>query len=243
MGEEIRLQKVLAAAGVASRRVSEELIAAGRVRVDGKVVREMGVRVDPERSIIEVDGERIATEVAKVYLAFNKPAGIITTMHDHPEHRPCVGDYFQDYPERLFHVGRLDAETEGLLLLTNDGEAAQRLAHPRYGVSKTYLAQVRGPLGREVGKSLREGVVLDDGLARVDSFTVRASDANRVLLEVAIHEGRNHIVRRMLEAVGHPVERLVRTQVGPIDLGELRLGRYRSLSPAEVGKLLTTVGL
>lgn len=243
MGEGIRLQKVLAAAGIASRRVSEALIAEGRVRVDGKVVREMGIRVDPERSLIEVDGERIATATEKVYLAFNKPAGVLTTMHDHPEHRPCVGDYFQDYPERLFHVGRLDMETEGLLLLTNDGEAAQRLAHPKYGVVKTYLAQVRGPLGREVGKSLREGVVLDDGLARVDSFTVRSSDGNRVMLEVEIHEGRNHIVRRMLEAVGHPVERLVRVQVGPIPLGQLKVGRYRALNPAEVGSLLTSVGL
>jgi pseudouridine synthase len=242
MSEGIRLQKVLASAGVASRRVSEELIAAGRVRVDGKVVRDMGVRVDPERSVIEVDGERIAT-AAKVYLAFNKPTGVITTMHDHPQHRPCVGDYFEEYPERLFHVGRLDMETEGLLLLTNDGEAAQRLAHPRYGVSKTYLAQVRGPLGREVGKTLREGVVLEDGLARVDSFTVRSSDGSRVLVELTLHEGRNHILRRKLEEVGHPVEKLVRTQVGPITLGQLRVGRYRSLSPAEVGKLLTSVGL
>jgi 23S rRNA pseudouridine2605 synthase len=243
MGDGIRLQKVLAAAGIASRRVSEALIEAGRVRVDGKVVREMGVRVDPERQLIEVDGERIATASEKVYLAFNKPAGVITTMHDHPEHRPCVGDYFQDFPERLFHVGRLDMETEGLLLLTNDGDLAQRLAHPRYGVVKTYLAQVRGPLGREVGKSLREGVLLEDGLARVDSFTVRSSDANRVMVEVTIHEGRNHIVRRMLEAVDHPVERLVRTQIGPVTVGQLRPGRYRALSAAEVGNLLTTVGL
>lgn len=239
----IRLQKVLAAAGIASRRASEELIAAGRVRVDGKVVREMGLRVDPDRSIIEVDGERIATASNKVYLAFNKPAGVITTMHDHPQHRPCVGDYFEDYPERLFHVGRLDMETEGLLLLTNDGEAAQRLAHPKYGVSKTYLAAVRGPLGRDVGKTLREGVVLEDGLARVDTFSVRSSDASRVMVELTLHEGRNHIVRRMLEAVGHPVERLVRTDVGSISLGQLRVGRYRSLNPAEIGKLLTSVDL
>ena len=243
MEQGIRLQKVLAAAGVASRRVSEELIAAGRVRVDGKVVHEMGLRVDPDRSVIEVDGERIATAAEKVYLAFNKPEGVITTMHDHPQHRPCVGDYFQEHSERLFHVGRLDMETEGLLLLTNDGEAAQRLAHPKYGVNKTYLAQVRGPLGREVGKQLREGVLLEDGLARVDTFTVRSSDGSRVLVELTLHEGRNHIVRRMLEAVGHPVERLVRTEVGPISLGQLRVGRYRALSPAEAGKLLTSIGL
>jgi 23S rRNA pseudouridine2605 synthase len=242
MNEGIRLQKVLAAAGVASRRVSEELIAQGRVRVDGRVVRDMGVRVEPENVVIEVDGERIATSTEKVYFAFNKPAGVITTMHD-PDHRPCLGDYLAEFPERLFHVGRLDMETEGLLLLTNDGELAQRLAHPRHGVEKTYLAQIVGPVARDLGKLLRDGVELEDGFARVDRFRIAGSDGNRVMVEMVLHEGRNHIVRRMLEAVGHPVERLVRVGVGSITLGELRPGRWRALSAAEIGHLLSAVDM
>lgn len=242
MSEGVRLQKVLSAAGIASRRVSEELIASGRVSVNGKVVREMGVRVNPDRDRIEVDGEAVS-QASKVYLAFNKPAGVLTTMHDHPAHRPCVGDYFENYPERLFHVGRLDKETEGLLLLTNDGEMAQRLSHPRHGVPKRYLAQVKGPIAGDLGATLKAGVELDDGLARVDAFAVVANTAGLVTLEVEIHEGRNRIVRRLLEECGYPVEKLVRTTVGPITLAELRPGRYRALSEGEISSLRKTVDL
>jgi 23S rRNA pseudouridine2605 synthase len=239
----VRLQKVLAAAGVGSRRACEELIAAGRVEVDGVRVREMGSRVDPATAVIKVDGLRIATEASGlVHLAFNKPRGVVSTMSD-PHGRPSLGDYVEGRRERLFHVGRLDADTEGLILLTNDGALAHRLAHPSYGVPKTYLAEVTGPIARDVGATLRRGVELDDGTVVVDSFRVVGRSAGRVMVELVLHEGRKHVVRRLLEAVGHPVERLVRTDIGPIALGELRPGRTRALTRAEVGQLYREVGL
>ena len=241
--EGVRLQKVLAAAGVGSRRTCEQLIAAGRVEVDGEVVRTMGVRVHPERAVIKVDGLRVGTEAAGlVHLALNKPAGVVSTMSD-PEGRPSLGDYVEGRRERLFHVGRLDADTEGLILLTNDGELAHRLTHPSFEVAKTYLAEVDGPVARDVGRRLREGVELDDGVVAVDSFRVVGRTGSRVMVELVLHEGRKHVVRRLLAAVGHPVERLVRTRVGPIRLGDLRPGRSRTLSPAEVGGLYQEVGL
>jgi 23S rRNA pseudouridine2605 synthase len=239
----VRLQKVLAAAGVGSRRACEELIAAGRVEVDGVRVREMGSRVDPATAVIKVDGLRIPTEASGlVHLAFNKPRGVVSTMSD-PHGRPSLGDYVEGRRERLFHVGRLDADTEGLILLTNDGALAHRLAHPSYGVPKTYLAEVTGPIARDVGATLRRGVELDDGTVVVDSFRVVGRSAGRVMVELVLHEGRKHVVRRLLEAVGHPVERLVRTDIGPIALGELRPGRTRALTRAEVGQLYREVGL
>jgi 23S rRNA pseudouridine2605 synthase len=239
----VRLQKVLAAAGVGSRRACEELIAAGRVEVDGRRVTEMGMRVDPAKAVIKVDGLRITTdEAGLVHLALNKPRGVVSTMSD-PEGRPSLGDYVVGRRERLFHVGRLDADTEGLILLTNDGELAHRLTHPSYGVAKTYLAEVAGPVPRDIGKRLRAGVELDDGVVNVDSFRITGRSAGRVMLEIVLHEGRKHVVRRALEAVGHPVERLVRTHIGPIVLGELRPGRTRSLTRDEVGLLYREVGL
>jgi 23S rRNA pseudouridine2605 synthase len=238
----IRLQKVLASAGIGSRRACEELIAAGRVTVDGSVVREQGMRVDPARSIIHVDGERVPTAADILVLALNKPRGILSTMSD-DEGRPCVGDLVADRPERLFHVGRLDADTEGLLLLTNDGELAQHLTHPSHGVAKTYIATVNGPVRRDVGKRLREGVELEDGMAKVDSFRVVQALPGRALVELTLHEGRKHIVRRLLEAVDHPVEQLVRTQVGPIQLAELRPGRVRAITGPELRSLYTAAGL
>jgi 23S rRNA pseudouridine2605 synthase len=239
----VRLQKVLAAAGVGSRRACEALIAAGRVEVDGRPVRTMGLRVDPERSVIKVDGMRIATaESGLVYLALNKPVGVVSTMTD-PEGRPNLGDYVSGRRERLFHVGRLDADTEGLILLTNDGELAHRLTHPSYQVPKTYLAEVVGPIGRDVGKRLRDGIELDDGRVTVDSFRAVDRSGARVMVEVVLHEGRKHVVRRLLAAVGHPVERLVRTQIGPVKLGDLRVGKTRVLTRDEVGRLYHDVGL
>ncbi|MCW2620841.1 MAG: pseudouridine synthase [Frankiales bacterium] len=240
--EGIRLQKVLAAAGVGSRRACEALIESGRVSVDGEQVQEQGRRVDPEVNIVRVDGLRIETASGKVHLALNKPAGMLTAMSD-PQGRSCVGDLVADRNARLFHVGRLDADTEGLLLLTNDGELAHRLAHPSYQVPKTYLAQIVGPLARDVGRRLKAGIELDDGPARVDSFALVDSSANRVLVEVTLHEGRTRIVRRLLEAVGHPVERLVRTAVGPVQLGSTKPGRLRPLSSQELGALYQLVGL
>ena len=243
MAEEgVRLQKVLAAAGLGSRRACEELIAQGRVEVDGRVVREQGLRVDPRRAVVRVDGERVPTAPDTVVLALNKPRGVITSMTD-DRGRPCVGDYVSDRPERLFHVGRLDFDTEGLLLLTNDGVLAQHLSHPSHGVQKTYVALIAGPVPREVGRQLRAGVELDDGLASVDTFAIVETTPHKALVEVSLHEGRNHIVRRLLEAVGHPVEELVRTQVGPVRLGQLRPGRTRVVSGPELHSLYTAAGL
>jgi 23S rRNA pseudouridine2605 synthase len=242
MTEGIRLQKVLAAAGVGSRRACEELIAAGRVSVDGKRVTELGTRVDPESAVIRVDDLRVTTASDRVYLALNKPRGMVSTLSD-PEGRPSVGDLVAERRDRLFSVGRLDAETTGLLLLTNDGELAHRLTHPSYGVEKTYLAEVPGPLARDVGKRLRDGVLLDDGPVRVDRFRVVDSAAGKVLVEVVLHEGRKHVVRRLLAEVGHPVLSLVRTAVGPVQLGGQRPGKMRPLTSQEVGALYAAVGL
>jgi 23S rRNA pseudouridine2605 synthase len=239
----VRLQKVLAAAGVGSRRACEAMIAAGRVEVDGEVVRTMGVRVDPTSAVIKVDGMRIATqESGLVHLALNKPRGVVSTMSD-PEGRPSLGDYVRNRRERLFHVGRLDADTEGLILLTNDGELAHRLTHPSYEVPKTYLAEVVGPIARDLGKRLRNGIELDDGLVTVDEFRVVSRSGARIMLELVLHEGRKHVVRRLLDSVGYPVERLVRTDLGPIKLGDLRVGNTRRLTHDEVGALYRAVGL
>ena len=240
--EGVRLQKVLASAGVASRRKAEELIRAGRVKVDGIVVREMGTRIDPEQAVVHVDGTRITTRTDLVYLALNKERGVLSTMSD-DQGRPHVGQMLEDRSERLFHVGRLDMESEGLLLLTNDGDLAHRLTHPSYGVAKTYVAEVPGPIPKDLGKRLRAGVELEDGPARVDSFDVLDLHHNRAVVEVVIHEGRKHIVRRLLEAVDRPVSRLVRTQIGPIQLGHQRPGTLRKLNPVEVGQLYKAVGL
>ncbi|HEX6235094.1 MAG TPA: pseudouridine synthase [Jiangellaceae bacterium] len=239
----VRLQKVLAAAGVGSRRACEAMIAAGQVEVDGQIVRTMGVRVDPKRAVIKVNGMRVVTEESGlVHLALNKPRGVVSTLTD-PEGRPNLGDYVRNRRERLFHVGRLDADTEGLILLTNDGELAHRLTHPSYEVPKTYLAEVVGPIARDMGKRLREGIELDDGVVTVDEFRVVSRSGARVMLELVLHEGRKHVVRRLLEAVGHPVERLVRTNLGPIKLGDLRVGNTRRLTRDEVGSLYREVGL
>jgi 23S rRNA pseudouridine2605 synthase len=238
----VRLQKVLASAGMGSRRTCEQLIAAGRVEVDGQVVRAQGVRVNPDTAVIKVDGLRIASAPDTVHLALNKPRGMVSTMSD-PEGRPSLQDVLPGRKQRLFHVGRLDADTEGLLLLTNDGELAHRLAHPSYEVLKTYLAEVDAPVPRNVGRRLRAGVELDDGLAQADSFRVLSTAAGRAMVELVVHEGRKHIVRRMLAEVGLPVRRLVRTRVGPVALGELRPGVLRPLTSKEVGQLYADVGL
>jgi 23S rRNA pseudouridine2605 synthase len=232
----IRLQKVLAAAGLGSRRACEDLIAAGRVAVDGRAVREQGLRVDPRTAVVTVDGLRINVREDLVYLALNKPRGVLSTMSD-PDGRPTVGDYVAERSQRLFHVGRLDAETEGLLLLTNDGDLAHRLTHPSFEVPKTYLADVPGPIPRSLGRRLRDGVELEDGLIKVDSFSVVDVAAGRAVVELVLHEGRNHLVRRLLQAVDHPVSRLVRTAIGPIKLGHQRQGTVRKLTQHEIGDL------
>jgi pseudouridine synthase len=238
----VRLQKVLASAGVGSRRYCEELIGAGRVEVDGETVRRFGARVDPQHQVIRVDGRRIPAREDLVYVALNKPAGVLTSMSD-SRGRKTMMDLLGDTAERLFHVGRLDFDTEGLMLLMNDGELAHRLAHPRFGVPKTYLAEVPGPVPRDLGRQLIAGIELDDGVASADKFRVVEQVSGRALVEITLHEGRKHIVKRMLAAAGHPVSRLVRTQVGPVSLGSLRPGATRRLSAKEVGDLYAAVGL
>jgi 23S rRNA pseudouridine2605 synthase len=237
-----RLQKVLAAAGVASRRACEQLIREGHVEVDGEVVTRLGARVDPERAVIRVDGRRVPTASAHVYLVVNKPRGVVSTMAD-PQGRRTLTDLVADRPERLFHVGRLDTDTEGLILLTNDGEFAHRMAHPAYGVPKTYVAEVAGPVRPRLGRTLREGVTLDDGPVQVDGFRVIEPGGRRAIVEVVLHEGRKHVVRRLLSHVGHPVHRLTRTAIGPLRVGTLRVGEYRELTGPELGALLDETGL
>jgi 23S rRNA pseudouridine2605 synthase len=238
----IRLQKVLAQAGVASRRACEDMIGDGRVTVDGQVVRRFGARVDPAKQVIHVDGKRLPTMPDLVYLAINKPIGVVSTMSD-PEGRPSLADFVADRTERLFHVGRLDTETEGLILLTNDGELANRLTHPSYGVKKKYWAKVPGRIERDLPRRMKQGIELEDGIAKADSFTLVQEHGQQALVEVVLHEGRKHIVRRMLEEVGHPVIDLARIEFGPVKLGRLKPGTLRALTLTEVGELYAAVGL
>jgi 23S rRNA pseudouridine2605 synthase len=237
-----RLQKVLARAGVGSRRVCEDMIAEGRISVNGKQIREQGVRVDPQNDHIAVDGARLDVRNDRVTYAMNKPSGVVTTMKD-DRGRPSVGEMVGDLAAGLVHVGRLDQDTEGLLLLTTDGELAHRLAHPSYEVRKTYLAQVSGSVPRDLGKRLRQGVELDDGPVAVDSFTLKDTHAGQSVVEIVLHEGRKHIVRRLLAEVGLPVSRLTRTAIGPIELARMRSGSIRRLTRTEVGALHELVGL
>jgi 23S rRNA pseudouridine2605 synthase len=241
----VRLQKVLSQAGIASRRVAERMIIDGRVEVDGQLVTELGTRVDPDASVIRVDGARVVLDDSLVYLALNKPRGMHSTMSD-DRGRPCVGDLVEHRVrgnKKLFHVGRLDADTEGLMLLTNDGELAHRLMHPSFEVPKTYLATVNGSVPRGLGKKLRAGIELDDGPVAVDDFAVVDAIPGKTLLRVTLHEGRKRIVRRMLAEVGFPVQTLVRTDIGTVSLGEQRPGSIRALRRNEIGELYKAVGL
>ncbi|MCW2560461.1 MAG: pseudouridine synthase family protein [Mycobacterium sp.] len=243
--EGIRLQKVLSQAGVASRRVAEKMIRDGRVEIDGRIVTEMGTRVDPDTSVIRVDGARIAIDDTMVYLAINKERGMHSTMSD-DQGRPCVGDlveYRVRGNKKLFHVGRLDADTEGLLILTNDGELAHRLMHPSYEVPKTYLATVLGSVPRGLGKTLKAGVELDDGPVALDDFAVMDAVPGKSLVKVTLHEGRKRIVRRLFAHVGFPVKELVRTDIGSVSLGEQRPGSIRVLTTKEIGELYKAVGM
>jgi 23S rRNA pseudouridine2605 synthase len=243
--EGIRLQKVLSHAGIASRRTAEQMIADGRVEVDGRLVTELGTRVDPDVSVIRVDGARVVLDDSLVYLALNKPRGMHSTMSD-DRGRPCIGDLIEHRVrgnKKLFHVGRLDADTEGLILLTNDGELAHRLMHPSYQVPKTYVATVAGSVPRGLGKKLRTGIDLDDGPAHVDDFAVVDTIPGKTLLRVTLHEGRKRIVRRLLAAAGFPVQALVRTDIGAVSLGKQRPGSIRALGRDEIRRLYKAVGL
>lgn len=237
-----RLQKVLAHAGLGSRRTCERMITDGRVEVNGTLVVELGTRVDPEKDEIRVDGSRIILDESHLTIALNKPAGAESTMAD-PEDKITLADFTRRYNTRLFHVGRLDVATEGLILLTNDGELAHRLAHPSYEVPKTYLARVKGKVQRGLVRQFKDGIELDDGIAQADSVTIKETSPQASIVELTIHDGRNRIVRRMFEAAGHPVEQLVRTQVGPIRLGDLRPGRSRIITGEELRSLMGSVHL
>lgn len=229
-----RLQKVLAQAGIGSRRACEELIAAGRVTVDGEIA-ELGRRVDPATATVEVDGVRVVVDPSRVYYLLNKPAGVVSTASD-PQGRPTVVALVPPDP-RVYPVGRLDLATEGLLILTNDGDLAHALTHPSRGVEKEYLVEVEGVPAPGALRSLRTGVLLDDGPTAPARVSLLADRGDHAAVEIVIHEGRNRQVRRMCEAVGHPVRRLVRTRVGPITDRSLRPGRWRALEPGEVRAL------
>lgn len=233
---EVRLQKALAAAGVASRRACEDLIVKGAVKVNGKLVTELGSRIDPASDKVTVRGVPVQFDTSRVYLALNKPLGVISTMND-DEGRPDLSQYVLDY-DRVFNIGRLDADTTGLLLLTNDGELANQLAHPSFGVEKTYVAKVSGDISVQALGALTEGFELEDGFINADRARVIDRSKGQTLIEIVLHSGRNRIVRRMLDHVGHPVVGLVRKQFGPIHLSTLKVGHVRQLSKIEVGALL-----
>jgi pseudouridine synthase len=236
----VRLQKVMSAAGIASRRVSEELIAAGRVRVNGRVVTELGSRIDPERDHLTVDGTAVQIDPTRRTVMLNKPTGVVSSLKDE-QGRPDLTRFTSRYEERLFNVGRLDADTSGLLLLTNDGELAHVLAHPSFGVQKTYVALVRGRVQPKTLSRLLAGVELADGPIAADRARIvpGGGRADSTLVEITLHSGRNRVVRRMLDEVGHPVQELVRRRFGPLSLGDLPSGATRDLTDAEMRELLT----
>jgi len=236
--EGVRLQKALANAGVASRRASENLIVAGRVRVNGSVVSELGSRIDPDNDIVDVDGQVVQLDTAKRYVVLNKPRGVVSTMKDE-NGRPDLTEFTDEWNERIYNVGRLDTDTSGLLVLTNDGELANVLAHPRFGVTKVYIAKVRGEVTGQTVARLTRGIELDDGPITADKARVLDSSRGSSLVELTLHSGRNRIVRRMMAEVGHPVIELVRRQFGPLHLGTLGIGRTRELDKVERGALLT----
>ncbi|MER0071388.1 pseudouridine synthase [Corynebacterium sp. KPL2850] len=240
-----RLQKVLAKAGVASRRHAEILIDAGRVEVNGNVILKQGVKVNPAVDVIRVDGVRVNVNEDQEYFILNKPRGMQSTMSDDLG-RPCVGDVVSEKVasgQRLFHVGRLDADTEGLLILTNDGELANRLMHPKYEVKKTYLATVLGEADNKLVRQLKEGIELEDGLAKADFVQVVDKNQGFSLVRVELHEGRKHIVRRLLKEAGYPVQRLVRTKLHTVQLGDMKPGGLRALNSNELTSLYKAVGM
>ncbi|HJQ04135.1 MAG TPA: pseudouridine synthase [Nocardioides sp.] len=237
----VRLQKLLAQSGVASRRKCEELMLDGEVEVDGEVVTRLGTKVNPRTAVIKVSGKRLPPVSDHVYLVLNKPRGVVSTMAD-PEGRRTIADFVTDRPERLFHVGRLDTDTSGLLLLTNDGDFAHRMAHPSYEVEKTYVAEVVGRVARGTVADLLAGVALDDGPVQVRRVRVIDANASASIVELVIHEGRNRIVRRLMDHVGHPVKQLSRIRFGPVELGTLKSGATRELTDDELGQLLEIVG-
>ena len=241
LGEE-RLQKILAQAGIASRRRAEEMIRAGRVKIDGQLVDKLGVKVNPALNKVEINGKPVLLKTKRVYLAFYKPVGVVTTAHD-PQGRPKISDFLSEISERVFPAGRLDLDSEGLLLLTNDGQLAYRLTHPRYKVPKIYDVSVSGAVSDDTVKILENGVPLEDGLTQPSVVELVRREKNRTHLRITLKEGRKRQVRRMCEAVGHPVLSLKRIAIGPLRLGRLKPGEYRHLSVSEIARLKRHVGL
>ena len=238
-----RLNKIIADAGIASRRAADQLILEGRVSVDGEIIIELGGKYDPEINEVKVDGESLIINKSKTYLAFHKPAGIISTMSD-PEGRANLGDYFKDRKDRLYHVGRLDKDSEGIILLTNDGDLAHRATHPSYGLEKRYLVEVEGEFNKQMSDQLLQGVRLEDGLARAMKVVhARAVSKNHHWVEITIHEGRFHIIRRLIESLGLKVLRLIRLDFGPINLGDMKPGRHRVLNSQEMTNLFILLKL
>ncbi len=238
-----RLNKIIADAGIASRRAADQLILEGRVSVDGQIIIELGGKYDPEINDVKVDGESLSINKSKTYLAFHKPAGIISTMSD-PEGRANLGDYFKDRKDRLYHVGRLDKDSEGIILLTNDGDLAHRATHPSYGLEKRYLVEVEGEFNKQMSDQLLQGVRLEDGLARAMKVVhARAVSKNHHWVEITIHEGRFHIIRRLIESLGLKVLRLIRLDFGPINLGDMKAGRHRVLNSQEMTNLFALLKL
>lgn len=233
-----RLQKIIAGAGITSRRAAETLITEGRVSVNGVVVRELGSKADPTRDEIRVNGRLISTEVSRVYLMLNKPSGYVTTLKD-PEGRPIVTDLLAGIEERVFPVGRLDYDSEGLLILTNDGDFSQKLQHPRHRIPKTYLVKVRGGLTRRELGEIEKGVELEDGIFAPTEMRVEKTNPKSTWVRLTIHEGRNRVIRRLFDAVGHPVARLIRTGIGEVQLGNLKEAEFRPLKKREVEQLLS----
>jgi len=231
-----RLQKILARAGIASRRKAEELIREGKVRVDGRVVREMGTQVDPATQKIECEGVPVTSSEKKIYILLHKPVGFLSTVHD-PHGRPIVTDLLQDIKERIYPVGRLDLDTEGALLLTNDGELAQKILHPSHEVNKTYEAQVKGKPGKQKLATLARGIVIDGKKTWPAHLQVLQTEAQTTTLRIVIHEGRKRQVRRMFEAIGHPVLELKRTAYGKLELGKLAPGKFRFLTSRDIAMI------
>ncbi|MCL2470824.1 MAG: rRNA pseudouridine synthase [Propionibacteriaceae bacterium] len=240
--ELVRLQKVIAAAGLASRREAEEMIVAGRVEVNGHTVTQLGTRVDPVRDVVRVDGSRIPPQRHHVYLALNKPSGVLSTLDD-PEGRPTLKDYLPRKAGRLFHVGRLDVDTEGLIIMTNDGDFAQRLSHPSFEIDKVYMVEASGVMDNSAMRRLAKGVTLEDGFIHPDKVKLVSRTSNKTLVEITLHSGRNRVVRRMMDALGFPAVRLARLRVGPIRLGNLPSGQTRELTSTEIGALYDRAGL
>ena len=235
---EMRLNKIIAEAGITSRRGADELIIDGRVSVDGFIVRELGAKYDPEKVKVMVDGETITRSLTKNYVVLHKPKGVLSTMFD-PEGRPSLADFIDLRTERLFHVGRLDKDSEGLILLTNDGDLTFRATHPSFGLEKTYIIEFDGNLPTGVDKVLLKGIELEDGMGRVLTF----KQLSPQWIEVTIHEGRYHIIRRLMEAVDVHVLRLIRTKFGPISLGDTPEGRWRDLNSGELVSLQKALNL